>query len=181
MTSSAKKTLILALLLNIVAISLYVYLFVDIVNTQKEITISFDEIERHELDRVKLESVRNIIRDTEHDRAIVESYFVRTDGMVAFISNLESLASEAGVNMEINSINENNDYESLQTIGYINIMIVADGLWDNVYRFIAMVENLPLKLDIKEAQIEAKGGIQGPSEGPRRWEASLSVEVGKIN
>jgi hypothetical protein len=126
---------------------------------KKNILIADASLGSQELEAQKssVKAIQNVLKGSEAEVALIESYFVSEDGAVDFIEYLEGLGREALVNLSIQSVEENKDSVRVPEKSELKFKIAVQGSWRSVYRFLHILEKIPYHVDISFVDIK-KGG-----------------------
>ena len=127
----------------------------------------------------QLQASKEVVAGTAEERDKVETFFVGKDGVVAFLENLEVLGRDAGLEMEVSSVGlveEKQDRAGERSYEDLSVNITSKGSWTQNFRFLSILENMPLKLQITRAIIEKQAG--GNQNSP--WLGSFAINVMKL-
>ena len=177
-----KQIFALVTVLLVVSIVMYVIFFINIKEKNKNISSIVSEIDLVVKKEVRLKSVKNLIKETEGDHIKLNTYFITDDKVVDFIENIENMAKDVGVDIEVvsvyvndikdDSIQKNNISELLR------LSIEMSGKWSNIYHFVSLVEKLPFKIDILNINLENM--YNGDNENPENWKGVLNLSAVKL-
>lgn len=122
----------------------------------------------------QLTDLNTVLRDIEVDQEKLNSYFVDGDSLVNFIERIEQLGKDSGATVEVRSLNEEatND-KSIQTLVF---NLTVKGNWNDVYYFLALVQNLPVKATFDRIQM-SHSGIESEDAAPDEWRAVINMKV----
>lgn len=112
-----------------------------------------------------LERFLRIYGQTEEGRRAVAANFVSIDSLPAFIERLERAATDTGVTYRLSDTKPSDRGERQ----VLDLTIASEGTFEQVYRFIITLENLPYRLDINQAYL-------GPVAAGR-WRANLDLTL----
>jgi len=149
-----KQTKILAislLLLDIIFLGCFVLFFT---YTKDLITKSIDG-ENDIKTELKMEESAIVMKDDlatgrMHNEKLM-NYIVPSGGTVDFIKIIEQLVSNSGIKSDIKTV-VSESYDKNNTLGIEVLRVNMDiiGKWRNVLFFIELLENYPLKIEIKK-------------------------------
>ena len=105
------------------------------------------EIESEDAREVKLRLLGRGLTDTTEYRDIVKTAFIKKDGEVAYVENLEKIAKSLEVALTINSL-EIKEME-VEEVEKLSMRIMADGSWGGVYKFLTLLKRKNLALSNK--------------------------------
>ena len=104
----------------------------------------------------RLRSLKQALANTEIERAqLFGEHLVAADGVVPFIERIEGLGALAGVEVEINSIGVGALPENETTLERLSLELRAAGSWAAIYRFLGLVESLPLPVVFEDIRLDA--------------------------
>lgn len=187
-----KKIFIASLALGLIAIGAYVVLYIVLGNMSAEVsklnTQSTQQLEQNE----QQAATRRIIEDTANLRNALDSFFVSPGGVAGFITTIESLATDAQVNLEITTVNveenettdseeENNESDSNTTADMFQTLqldMTAQGSWSQVTHLTTLLESLPKKAIIQEVSFEEAAGPEEQTQS--QWNAFVTLTASKL-
>ena len=108
---------------------------------------------------------------------------VPNSGDVQFIENLESVARNSGLSIDIDSLLLENDPKATQTtITVLRIKVKTKGSWSNTYKFISELESLPYKIKINSVLLSKTSEDLASKDGKKitsksQWSASIDIGV----
>lgn len=119
--------------------------------------------------------IENLSSDIEH----INDSIVSSDGEVEFIENLEEVAKESGLSIEINSILlETNPKLASSSVSILRVRAKTRGSWSNSYLFLSRLESLPYKVKInKFGLVNSSEVISGSSRSSSIWQSSFEIDV----
>lgn len=119
--------------------------------------------------------IENLSLDIEH----INNSIVSRDGEVEFIENLEGVAKESGLSIEINSILlETNPKLASSSVSILRVRAKTKGSWSDSYLFLSRLESLPYKVKInKFGLVNSSEVISGSSRSNSVWQSSFEIDV----
>lgn len=122
-------------------------------------------------------SIQKILDDTASKRDELDSYLVRKDTIVAFLSGIEGIGAFTNTKVHVNAVDESKPDES--AIPMIHVNIVADGSWSGVYSVLLALESLPNKSMVTTVALHQGGGTDasGKPAGKGSWEGIFDLSV----
>ncbi len=106
----------------------------------------------------------------------INRLFLSKDKIVEFIGQVEDLGEKSSVVIKTQTVdvsglvdeetNKNNPY------GNLNIILIATGEWDKVYKFIKLVENLSYYSEIASVKLSSSN-----VDNKILWSANISIDV----
>lgn len=101
-----------------------------------------------------IDEIRSSYEKIKPDIDSVNGYFITKDEEVGFIENIESLAKENKLEVEITSINIEKDPElAKNNLEYLVVKVNTKGFFDGTYKFLSLVEMLPYHMFINKFSI----------------------------
>lgn len=171
--NSTKKDLIVVVLAFIVSLGL---LFLLLTETYKEKDVISEykiEISEKVNDNQQLRGVKDLLRSTEEERKMLDSYFIGLNETVSFIEYIESLGIIAGVLVSIDSVKE----DELEHFEEVNMNVSVEGGGEEVFSFLTLLENIPYYIDIYKTRIEK---VKDKKTSNVYWTGSFEFFVPKI-
>jgi len=205
---AARNMLIVSFGALLLAAAAYAYILIEVRDAIYAIRdITADTEKEREKER-RRESVRVMFERTESDRRELEGRLVDQTTLVGFFENVERLAEEAGIEMEIERIMENVELDPVvvmeegrrrqtphpasRALGWLQMEVSAQGSWGNVYQFLVFLELLPYETRLENVRLQSeRAALSPPEEGgegappedvlaTNDWNLSLSVKVLKL-
>src|SRR3989344_4206941 len=96
MRAGIKRLFIGILVANIVVLAVYVFLYSSIRTAQRNIATAAGDLGSESYRNDALRKLENLVEESAEERAVIDEYFIPTDGVVSFIEDLEALGMEAG-------------------------------------------------------------------------------------
>ena len=168
----------------VITTATYIVFFIGIKNKNESISLVANEIDIALEKEVKLKSIKNLIKDTENDRAKLNAYFVVDDKVIDFIEDIENLAKDTNVDLKVMSIDINDDgnntpqQNNISELLQLNLKVA--GLWDNLFHFISLVDELPFRVDISKVNLQVVYDSNNKDKNPTDWEGMFVVSVLKL-
>lgn len=157
-------SIILVVSANLLLVFVVVFLWNGI-RSKKELV--FDTKKQIALYEKRIEHVKQLeqaLKETEEARLKIEPLFVDEDSMVIFIEELESLADNVGVELEIKGVSfGGEDKKPLFALS-------AVGPFKDIYYFITLLENMTYIAEFSKVDID-KGS------GPDNWASLLELKL----
>jgi hypothetical protein len=164
---------IIAALLTVVFFTAWGVLIYRGYSIKAEIAATAGATENAQAKSARLLSLKNTVRDLKDDIEVIEDRFIAKDGIPAFIDMLDTQAEKAGVKININSINLDENDPLLQTL---KIHMTGSGSWEGAVRLIDILEKLPYALEIKNLSFQ-KSNEDDKNAGMWNWNANIEVKV----
>lgn len=128
-------------------------------------------------------SAKKMLQSIDNDINRVRNLIIPTSGDVEFIENLESVARNNGLTIDIESLLLENDPKITQTgVTVLRIKAKTKGSWANTYKFIAELEALPYKIKINSILMSKVSDILvgedvGKITSKSYWSARFDIGV----
>jgi Tfp pilus assembly protein PilO len=172
---SHRTSLVTVIILGILVVALlgaWIFFGYKASSYKKEIALLATEAKNKSALDAYLSSVRNALRDSKSDLAIIKSQFITKDEIPEFINLLESKASKSGVRADFSSININTDETSREVL---KIKITGTGDWNNVTDFISTLDSLPYASHIGSINLNKISGAPQDKTIALTWGFSMEL------
>ncbi len=128
---------VIVIILVAIFCSLLIEKIVGINDKVKQIEVSSQERERSATLRVS-------VANTQEGRENLNKYFISVNGVINLIEQLENLAKETGVTLDIKFVG----YEAIKqvtadTLEQVKFKVAVSGSWSKVIKFFKLVETFP--------------------------------------
>jgi hypothetical protein len=190
-----KNVMTISIALAVVSFTIYGFLFWDIKVKNEQISSLVNDANQfsnkdHALRLVKisLEQNKNLIDQ-------LDSYFIPSDGVVGFISSIESLGKESGVELVVTSVETLSDPKNTKDFKEaLHLRLETMGSWKGTFYFLSVLENLPYQVDVSQVTFGLTGATdkvafdsspgaiartRQPSK-EERWHGTYDVTVLKL-
>ena len=174
------KIISVILLLPVVVISLALYMvYVDIKTKNENHHAILHDLslqgERVGYLALAQKSIDNISSEID----LVDSSIISKDGDIKFIENLEQIAREHGLSIEITSLFfENNPEFSPASMDILKIKAKTKGSWIGNYSFLIRLESLPFKIKINKYNLKSVQPItEAKVKTDNTWESVFEIDV----
>lgn len=167
----------ISLVISLVICSLLIFGFMSVYkkindyNTKSEQDLATWQTEATRREDIRL--LNRSIQQNVSDRASLETHFAKSSNIVPFLDSIEMLASKAGADAKVDSVDENADGSTL-VVG-----LQASGNFTAIYKFLTLLENSPYELAFLSVNIQKSAPLSTPSKkGPDlRWEAVFKIQL----
>ncbi len=167
--------LIFAISVTLVVAALYGYMFQATSMSVSRAALARDIVASEEQDQSQSKLLSSLADSTAADRAHLNSFFVSSNNVVSFITNLESLGSQSGTTLTIASINTDTaSGDAPGTTGHVSAHISAYGTWSSVMRLLDLAEQMQYASTISHVQLS--GGEVNAKSG-RVWNIGFDVQA----
>lgn len=173
-------SLILFILIDILSISAFLYLY----NITQDLIA--ETIEKGDLIKIELkkDDAKILMKDDINQGKIYKdklmSYVIPAEGTVDFIKVLEQLISSSGVKADIKSVSSE-AYDKGTAIGLelvrVNIDITGD--WSGVKYLLNLIENYPLKIDVKKIAFSKFSDLVKKGVSIPQWSGNIEFTAVK--
>lgn len=169
--------IVLILSLNILAVAIWFFIYIQITENTTAIVLNKKNlavVERELINNVVLKSI--VLDDkTKEDRGKINSFFVKSDEeTVDFLENIESLANNLNLKINIISVNALDIDENNQVL---DLSLKITGSFNSVYDFINLVEFLPYELSLDEFNMNSSVRVDEDGVENFEWNGSLSLAL----
>lgn len=166
---STKRKLVLWSAVSLLSVVAYIVSMMLISSTNKTLAHIEGEL-GFELERENtLRDSETLLEETKGDRTLVETYFIKTDGVVAFINDLEDYAREEGLEPEISSVDIRPYEKDNKFFEVLDITLILRGKWDSMRAFLRLLDVLPVSAEVERISLD-----RGNSEDDD-WSAIISL------
>ncbi len=173
------KALIVSIILLIVSISVYVVLFSIIREDNQTISEIQGKINSALRREQQLQSAQLLVRDIMNEGDELNSLFIPSDGVVAFLETIESLNRTTGALIEVETV-DLEQVSFLETekekefVEFLKMNISVEGSWREVFYAISLIENMPLGSTVHQMSLEE---TRGSSRG---WTGLMDISFAKL-
>jgi Tfp pilus assembly protein PilO len=176
---STKHILGIVLALDVALVGAYGYAFWLLREQNLKISALNQEVDAQTATDLALSSLQKMLAEAENKVEKIDSFYIAADGVVGFIETIESLAEQSGVTIEVEGVEAQEvDKASSAFQERVTLRIEARGQWSDIYRFILLVENLPVNAKINGSNLER---LDSPDPGGRHeWKGEFSVSALKL-
>jgi len=140
----------LVILVNLVALAGLVVALILWRSEFNELKHLYQELKTVEAQTADFNKLRQLVAGTEVQRHLLNSYFVRLADLASFIERLESLATSTEINLRFTKADVGHSDEELPSAEFV---FQVDGPFTNLSRFLTLLEALPLKLQLRRAEL----------------------------
>ena len=171
---------VIALVACVLAIGLYVFVFRGVLAMQEELASAKVERFEREARARDAEEARALVEETAETSERLRELLVPVGDPTAFLTMIETLASEQNVDMEVSVLTEqtlpsaparSGETTSKHSDRAVRIEVVVSGAWSDVYRLLALYELLPY------ATVLQRVALKESTEGPGIWVGQVHMLV----
>lgn len=114
-------------------------------------------------------ALRSLIRDTENDRALLESAFLSDDDLIEFLELIEGLGTTTKTEVTVVSVGTGSAQGGNEN--QYNLSISGEGSWSGVYHLFMLIQALPVAVIIDRVRFETTGDATLP------WQVLIDFTV----
>ena len=157
----------------VVLLVIYVVMFNSIKNQNNQISILRNQVDIEIQKDQRLHSIKQLLSDLNPELGQIDSFFVKSDGVVSFLEYLESLGRSINLSITVNSVSVNDQSDNGLPYDQLKIEFVAQGFWGSITQFLSLLEASPYGVIVERVQLE-----RIPSS--RLWQANIGFSVSKL-
>lgn len=175
MSHSTKTFLAIAVTLVIALGVLYGYVFSRIFTARASLGELVQQVAQSEQQEKDLDRTRQILAETEAERAALHTLFLKESDVVSVIEKVEALGAQGNIALDIQSVEiiESSKEAGSEPRSWLKLIIMTDGAWEGTHQFLALLERLPYVLVLDAARLE----ITDVEDSASSWEGSFTVRI----
>ncbi len=182
-TLSSKKILIIIFVLNIMALSVYIFSFINIKNNNENHYTLKRELNSQIEEEKELKIVDSNLDGTEEERKKINSFFVGDDksSVVKFMEDIEDLGDFVNVSLKTKSISLKEierEKNSTSVLTDMKLNLNTEGEWSDTVYFIELLRLMPYKISFSNIYLEKKNEDSDGKGG--FWSGSFNINVLKL-
>ena len=150
----------------------YGYSFLEMKKTSENAALVSAELNQYLSKKGTINILKTAVKSTKEERKKIDTYFVEWDDMPDFAKEIESLGKISGTELVITGLGVKDNTLLLK--------ISSNGSFKNTLQLVALIENLPFKLEITEAYIDLVKKNISDNEGGGTllsWKGNFSIEI----
>jgi Tfp pilus assembly protein PilO len=109
--------------------------------------------------QIKINHIQNVNKSAEktsEDGIKIVNYFIKSDGVIDFVSSVESTAGDFSLKYNTTSIdNAGNDVLAAQGKDLLKMSMTLSGSWKNILRFLTYIESLPYAVRVERVELSS--------------------------
>ena len=187
-SSGTKKIFVASVIFGLVTVGAYCYLWAKIIQKTQNIGVLLGEVEALNTEKEIFTVIKSRIEETVSVRDKLVGYFISKDGVVAFLNKIQALGLENKLEFKVDSVVIEDEAEAPDSFENVKLNIQAEGAWADIYRFVSLVERMPLRVSADKVDLEVvSNGAQNDSVSKNRvvssgsnWRGSISFRVLKL-
>lgn len=175
----AAKTITLLIILAVVVGGAYIWGLMSLAEGKARIESLAAEVEKAKLKSEEIAAVRQALDEFKSYQEEIENHLIAPDGIVSFVEQVEEVAKEAGVTLKIDFLEEGESEPKLSGVGRLRIGLSAQGAFEDVVKFGALLDALPYQVFVAGATLATdKSTREDPKK--RLWGGGWSLSVPKL-
>lgn len=163
---------LIALLVLVVAIGMYVYLYMHTGALVNKILSDRSVLKTAQATRLQGTEVLQLHASTVERRAQLQNFFVPAEDAVGVIQAIEKVGELSGASITISSINATPPNDT--KIGRVSSSVAIEGTWRQVMQAITLFETMPYNRRMNSLTMRSVG------DKDSHWRASFSLVVSTI-
>lgn len=187
-SSGTKKIFVTAVLFGLAIVGSYCYLWAKIIQKTQNIGVLLGEVEALNTEKEIFSAIKGRIEETVLVREKLNGYFIPKDGVVSFLNRIQALGSENRLEFKVDSVVIEDEAEAPDSFENVKLNIQAEGAWADIYRFVSLVELMPLRVSADKVDLEVvNNGTQIDSSSRKKlvssgsnWRSNISFRVLKL-
>lgn len=187
-SDSTKKIFVAAIFSAIIIVGAYCYLWTKIIQKTRNVGVLLGEVEALNIEKEVFAAIKGRIEETVSVREKLAGFFIPKDGVVSFLNMIQALGAENKLEFRVDSVTIEDEAEAPETFENVKLNIEAEGAWADIYRFVALVELLPLrvfadKIDLQVSSDGTRSGSTSKNKAPlngQNWTGNISLRVLKL-
>lgn len=178
MNLKSKKLFTILLALNIVAAVAVILLMAVILVKNKNYLSVKNQSAAEEMKLADVESLKNIVNETQAERDYLSNLFVNKDKIIDFLGSIEALGSTTGADINIVSVDEQSADNPSNTI---KVNFTAKGTWAQVFKTVSLIDHFGTALSVDRLEIDkdmSTSDSKDKNASPINvWNANFNITV----
>jgi len=177
-----KRLFVIMSISTLIVFLVYSFFFLHIRAKNRTLSVFINEVDLILQKETRLRSIQTLIKDIKLDMVQLDTYFVRQDA-VDFIETIEELAAFSGTELEITSVSIDDIKDTESTVGeLLRLNLEAAGVWQDIFHLLTLIESLPFKVTVTQANLEHVFTRQQEDEETplSSWKGSFGVTAVKL-
>ena len=177
-SSQTTRALIVTTLIMFIAGAGYGAFLLEIQAINRATTLLVSDLGVQASEEGKIRSIRNIVRDTEPERAELNAHFVNDDSVVDFLETIENLGVVADVSLDVVSVGiEGPLGDGEDIVEFLRLSLVAQGSFESIMHLLFLLESLPFIIEIGQFGLDR---IVISDKGKNEWRGMFTFRVAKL-
>lgn len=156
--------------------ALYGFLFWQLKVKNERISERQNELLAQAKQESSLAAKRSLAQDTAGMREGLSALLVRRDQAVAFIESLEALGAKSGTTAAIKAVEAGKVESGTASVEELRTVLEAKGAWQNVLRFLALLELLPYASRLEQVSL-SHPSAEAARAGAAEWRGQFIIRV----
>ncbi len=169
----------LTLILALAAVGIYAYVFHAVGTAGTNAAALQEETTALESQEAEVGVLKKNLAATKEREGKLTSYFVDANNPVPFFETLETYGTSTHVSVKFDSVNLKRAPDSLE------VVLLANGEFPDLYRFIALLEAAPYEFTISKANVSVAvpAGLEATGKGTHSagWNARITLSVTSLS
>lgn len=175
MRTASKNTVLILLVcagvtLFVAATGAYAWLFLEVRHTLEDVTVTVEEARLVATRDAHTQTVRRVVRDTESERAEIDSYFLKEEEIVTFLEDIEALGVHVGAPVTVQSVAVEEAVDKDERIIPLRLVLQSEGTLQELFYMLQLLETFPAALRVEKIQV-----TQDAEE--RTWNGTFHIIV----
>lgn len=167
-----KQLLLIYGLAVLILAGAYGFFLIHIQGKSVNASVFLSQIEQLQNQNNQLSDLNAILKEIRENKNNLDSYFVDGEKIVDFLETVETLGSNSGAEVDVRSLNEEETEDP--AIKALILNLTVRGSWNDVYYFLALIQNLPMKTTFDRIQMSSGSA---PDDGGIEWRAVINMKV----
>lgn len=162
MNNKTKQIFILSLIISITTLGILGFMFSRILAQGKLLEEQITILNENNSKQATSVRVKRLVQETEEDRQKLNASFFKDEGdSITFLSEIEELAREAGLDLRTDALDKITDQQTSQE--FIKVVFSYTGKKDLVYKFSELLENIQYHSTVDSLTLRSlvEGGWEG--------------------
>ena len=179
-----KGIIILIILIEVIICIFDYFIFTDIKNRSNHTIALKNDLDVQTEKQQHLSSMEQIINNTDSNIAVVESSIVQKGEDVKFIENLETMAKNNRLSINIKSLSLSKPATVVsKDLVVLSIDMDLTGSWTDMYSFLQQLELMPIKVKINTASLSDNPSISPDNNAGtgviinKQWQGTFKISV----
>ena len=135
-----------------------------------------DAMQQWQIEANRRDEIKNLefsLETIEGERTLLETHFAKSSDIVPFLTTIEKSSVRVATKVEILSVN------ILEGNARLAVNMKVSGKFENIYRFIILLENAPYELKFISMDMKREGVQDSKDKSVQipEWSANLGIEL----
>ncbi|MEI6238665.1 MAG: hypothetical protein WCP15_03990 [bacterium] len=143
------------------------------------------EVASSQGDQEHAKDLRLSMAKTGDLRNKIDDFFIPVQEEVNFIELLENSAKDMGIKVVIGSVSSKDGTQTSKGLGILSLSLTIDGTWQKVMQYVALLESLPYKVNINNAEFSRTSDLiinnSVKTESMPAWRAGIQMDISTLN